>query len=135
MTIFGLGTDINSDWNFNGLTGDLILISDEENIIQAIINRLNTRLDFMSIYYSKYGSELYSFMGEVFDETLLKFMKIEVESTLKQDPRLQDVTVNLSYVGDGKIKLEIGNIYNEGSDLSLSLVLNENGEVAVDGSE
>ncbi|WP_407415818.1 hypothetical protein [Methanobrevibacter sp.] len=135
MSIYELGTDIRSDWSFNNLNGDLELTSNEDNIVQSIVNRLNTRLGFLELYYSNYGSELYSFMGELIDETLLKFVKIEVESTLKQDPRLQDATVEISYTGDGKIKLEIDNTYNEDSDLSLSLVLNETGEVTVDGSE
>lgn len=134
MSIYELGTDIKSDWNFNSITGDLELTSNEDNIIQAIINRLNTRLGFMDLYYSNYGSELHSFLGEIFDETLLKFMKIEVESTVKQDPRLQDATAEVSY-REGKIKLEINNTYTEDSDLSLSLVLNETGEVTLDGSE
>lgn len=131
MSIYGLGTDIRSDWSFNA-EGDLELISNEENIIQAIINRLNTRIGVMDLYYSNYGGDIHSFMGEVFDETLLKFMKIEVESTLKQDPRLQGVIVELIYE-EGQVKINISQEYNEDTDLSLSLVLNETGVVVVDG--
>lgn len=131
MSIYGLGMDIRSDWSFNA-EGDLELISNEENIIQAIINRLNTRIGVMDLYYSNYGGDLHSFMGEVFDETLLKFMKIEVESTLKQDPRLQGVIVELIY-DEGQVKINISQEYNEDTDLSLSLVLNETGVVVVDG--
>ena len=128
--IYDLGTDINTNWTFND-KGDLNLVTDNDNIIQSITNRLNSRLGSMDAYYYNYGSELSLMLGQKINERLLDFIKIETETTIKQDPRLQDTLITVDYDGDGKIIIELNNIYTDDSDLSASLVLTSDGVVII----
>lgn len=132
MEIYELGVDIKSDWEF--VDGDLILVSDIDNLTQSIANRLNTQIGTMSDFYNTYGSIVDEFVGKHSDKKTLSFLRIEIETTLKQDPRLSDVTVELEYIGNGAIRIDVTNIYNDDSDLTESFVLDKNGEVLIDGS-
>lgn len=132
MEIYELGVDFKSDFNF--VDGDLELVSGTDNLSQSIANRLNTQIGTMSEFYNTYGSILNDFIGNHSDETVLSFMQIEVETTLKQDPRLIDATVELNYESNGNVRIDVNNIYNDDSDLTASFVLDSNGEVLIDGS-
>lgn len=119
------GTDFDSSFSFEG--GDLTLVSDKENIIQSIANRINTNNGFFDLYYNEYGGVLQNFLGWKATEKTSEFIKIELTNILKQDPRLIDFELELNYLGNGKIRIQMLLNYNEDSDLSLSMVLSENG--------
>ena len=128
-----LGTDINSSWTFKD--GDLVLIENDENIAQSLANRLNNPLESMDLFYDEYGSYIGSFLGWKQSEETLSFMKMEIEKAISQDPRFIDSEVNLQYTGKGKVVGEINLRYDEDSDLSLSLVIDETGTVNVSNTE
>lgn len=127
-----IGADIKSTWEFND-KGDLMLVNDEENMVQSITNRLTCWLHSMDLYYNEYGSVLPSFLGWKKEEETLSFMKIEIENTLKQDPRMPEYDLNLRFDEDytGKVLMDLTLHYNDNSNLELSLVISEDGSINV----
>ena len=108
------GTDINSNWELTE-QGDLRLISDEENLAQAIINRLSCKLNSLDLYYNEYGSLLYGFLGWKRKEKTLEFIRIELGNRLNSDSRIKTYSIDLEY--------------NEDGDISINLLVNGNVEV------
>ena len=132
--ILEIGTDINSSWEFED--GDLKIVKQNENICQTIKNRLNTSYGTYDLYYGEYGSFLMKFLGWKRNEETLKFIEMEIINTLKQDVRLQNINVTLSYGDEGVINGNINIHFDEDTDLSLSLVLTNLGiEVGVDDGD
>ena len=123
MQLSDLGTDFNSNYEF--VDGDLKLISDTDNLAQSITNRLNTRLGEMSVFYNNYGSYLRTYMGDRKTDTLLQFLNVEVSTVLRQDPRLQDASVECSFDTDNKVIIYINASFDDETDLSLNLVMSE----------
>lgn len=126
-----LGTDIKMDWTFNE-NGDLNLVSNEENLVQSICNRLSCPEGSFDLYYGVYGSVFERFLGWRKRQETLEFMKIEIGNCLDQDPRIQDYDVELGFA-DKSVRVDLSINYGEDSDLSLSLVLNNEGVVVSDG--
>lgn len=141
VSINELGVDINSEWTLNE-KGDLELIPDEYNIIQSITNRLNIYFDTLNLFYETYGSTLRDFMGWVNNEETLEFINLEIEETLKQDPRYSDSEINSEYTGDGKIEITISISFSEDEEetdeeedgMTFNLLLGNDG-VTTNGSE
>lgn len=127
-----IGTDFKSNYEFKN--GDLILVSEEDNLNQAITNRLTTKNGSMSPYYNDYGSYLRDYFGSKKDKATLEFIRIECNLCLKQDPRLQEAKISTRYDDKGKIVIEIDDSFNDDTDLSLSLVMNEDTGVNIIGS-
>ena len=127
--IYEIGTDINSNWDFKD--GDLKLIDNKENLAQSIINRLNASYGSMELYYEDYGSIVSQFLGWKKSEETLRFIRLEILDSLKQDPRLNDIDVDVEYSSIGKIKIELLIKIFEEDDFSLSLTLSDDGGVEV----
>ena len=130
MQLSDLGCDFDSSYTF--VDGDLKLISDEENLVQSIANRLNTKLDSMGAYYYNYGTILRQYLGERKTQRTLDFLILEVTRTLNQDPRLQNIDVTAEYDVKG-VKIMVNVIYDEEYDLTLNLVLTEENGVDLIG--
>ena len=123
--IIELGTDISSTWEFS--KGDLVLVNHTDNMRQAIKNRLSCPLDYFN--YDDYGSDIHIYLGDRKNETTLNFLKIEIETRLIQDPRIQDFEV-ITYINDDeKIGIDINVNFDEDMDLSMSLVLTNEGVI------
>ena len=99
MADLNYGVDISREWNFQD--GDLILVSDEENVKQSIINRLNTLQGELAHIYNDYGSILQTFLGWRRVETTLAFIKLEVEKQLEAESRITGYTVDVSFAAEG----------------------------------
>ena len=127
-----LGTDFNSDYNFKD--GDILLVSEEDDIIQSVTNRLNTRLGSMDAFYNQYGSYLRTYLGSKRNDTLLRFIQVEINTVLRQDPRLQDATVECEYGNKGEVIVNINSLFDDDSDLTLSLVITEDYGVDISGN-
>lgn len=129
------GTDINKDWNFEN--GDLEIIKGSSNLGQAIVNRLRADTDTYDMFYNLYGGVLFEHMGDLNHPTIHEYIRIEIESILKQEPRIKDLTVtvdklNTNTVGvDLKVTMiqtnEVVN-YNLVLGDDSSIVINENNE-------
>lgn len=124
-----IGVDIKSEWLLNDY-GDLKLVQDEQNLIQAITNRFNCWLNGMDLFYLEYGSILSSFLGWKREDETLGFMKIEIENTLNQDPRITDYELNLEFNSDGGVDIHL-TIPVNGEDILVNLVISEDGTVSV----
>ena len=125
VDIAQIGTDIRSDWSFNE-HGDLELVSNTDNLSQAISNRLRTELDSL-FFYNQYGTLLESFNSWVNGERTLEFMKIEIENRLLQDPRLREYSVMVEYTGNGNVRVDIQVKLDKDEDYSTSLILTDSG--------
>lgn len=122
-----LGTDIHSSWNFKD--GDLTLITNDDNLVQATRNRLNTRLDSLEYFYTEYGSVLHRIHGWRKNETTLKFMEIALKDTLEQDPRYANFELNLELQSDKRVKVSVHVIYDDDTELDMDYILNTDGTV------
>ena len=122
-----LGTDIDSSWNFKD--GDLTLITNDENLVQATRNRLNTRANSVDYFYAEYGSVLHRFHGWRKNETTLKFMKIALTDCLEQDPRYADFDLGLELMPKGTIKISIRVTFDDNTELDMNYILNTDGSV------
>lgn len=129
--IVELGTDLNCNWEFKD--GDLQLVDNRANIKQSILNRLNCDYDSLDLFYYEYGSVLSNFLGWKHDDETLEFIRLEIEDTLNQEPRLTDFDVEVSYDKIGKVLIDLYIVFNDESDFSLSLVLEKDGEIVADG--
>lgn len=122
-----LGVDFNSSWEL--IDGDLVVVKNDTNLIQSIINRLNCEYDSLEDYYYEYGTNLSNFLGFKASKETLEFIKIEVTETLQQDPRINNFEVATEYNENNNVLIHLNLYFNEDSDLSVSLVLNEDGNV------
>jgi len=130
------GTDINKDWNF--VNGDLELIKSTSNLGQAIYNRLRADLDTYNMFYGLYGGNLFEHMGDLNHPTIHEYIRIEIESILKQEHRIKNlgVTVDKISINEVKVTLNITPIssneiveYNLVLGEDASITINENNEV------
>lgn len=123
--ILELGTDIDNNYMF--VDGDLKLVEYNDNLVQSIINRLNSPYGSYDLFYEGYGSFLLKFLGWKRNSKNLGFMEMEIMNTLLQDPRVQDLTVELSYGGKGTVNGELTVYFDEDTDLTMSFVVTGNG--------
>ena len=125
------GTDIKSDWSFTD--GDLNIVKDKINLSQAVVNRLKTDAGTYDIFYKNYGGNLFEEMGELNHPTIHEYIRIEVESILQQDPRINNVecTVNKTYSNGVTIDLKLTPV-TEDEVVELNLVWNEDSPILLD---
>ncbi|HET9807338.1 MAG: DUF2634 domain-containing protein [Deltaproteobacteria bacterium] len=84
----GLGSDL-----VVSPTGDLVIVSEETNLAQAIINRLRTiEGELYEIEHPTYGSRLYDFIGELNNNITRNRIRNYIKSTLMKEPRIKEIT-------------------------------------------
>lgn len=91
--------------------GDLKVISDEDNLIEANKRRLGCLFGETYIY-DDYGSELDTLLGLRKNDVNLNLIEQEVLNTLLQDGRNQEIQVNAEYTKNG-FKIDITVLYND----------------------
>ena len=124
--LYRLGTDINSSATFEN--GDLILATGKDNLVQAVLNRLNTDLDELDTFYeSDYGSVITGFLGWKATEDTLNYIQIELDNVLLQEPRILSHESTISYTGDGKINIDLTMTVTNGDVVETNLVLGDDG--------
>ena len=119
------GTDISNSWSFDE-HGDLLLVSNKDNVGQAISNRLRTQLNELDLFYAGYGSFLTQFLGWKKNDSTLEFMRLEIETRLAGDPRLKSYNVQLEYVDNG-VEININLVLDDGESYNGNFVLTDNG--------
>lgn len=123
------GTDINRDWSFNN--GDLVLVQDEDNLAQSIVNRVNCYQPRFDVYYNLYGGFLMEHLGSRRNDESLKFIKIELDSILEQEERVNEFESTLSYADDGSVKIDLTLTVND-ENVDLNLILSRDGVSVAD---
>ena len=124
--VYDFAIEVHSDWEF--IDGDLKLVSYDENLCQAIRNRLNTNLDELYLFYEDYGSVLSGFLGWKSNEETLSFIKLEVDNCLKNDSRLFNFNSEVTYNGKGVLEIKISVNY-QGIVKDFNYILNNDGLV------
>ena len=127
------GVDIDSSFQFHD--GDLLLAEYDENLVQAVINRLNTNLEELDLFYEDYGSIFTSFLGWRTTEETKEYMKTEIATVLRKEPRLSSFDINLEYTDIGTLKINLDLYTTDGSILESNLVLGADGIVEVETTE
>ena len=126
---YDLGVDIDSKWCF--VDGDLKLISYNDNMVQALTNRLNTNLNELDLFYEEYGSVFTQFLGWRGNDETICFIRTELETVLRQEPRLRNWEYNIEYTGNGILRVDLKLYPTLGSEINVELELTEEGTVEV----
>lgn len=112
------------DLTFNMINGDCELISEEENMLEACVRRLDTILD--TTLYLDYGSLLEGMLGMKRTDTNLQFINQTINESLMQDERITDCSVTSEYNGE-KI-ITHNTIVYEDNELSFDYEVSADGE-------
>ena len=130
-----IGTDINREWTMEN--GDLELVTEDENITQAIYNRLSCYQPLLEVYYENYGGFLRSYFGRKKNSETLGLIRIELETILDQEPRIEDYSLDLSVGDAGNVIISLSLLYSDLEDtVDLNLVLDNSGlELITDDEE
>lgn len=118
-----LGTDFK---NFEIKDGDLLLVSDTDNLAQACINRLSTPSNFYDWMYENYGGGLNSIFGMKNNSNSLEYLRIEIEHILQQDPRIKSISATCTKEMPNEVDVEL-DILTIGSDeiISMNLIITD----------
>jgi len=127
--LYELGVDIASSGTF--FDGDLVLKEYQDNIVQAVVNRLNTYTDELDIFYESYGSILQSYFGWRARPDTLAMMKVEIDAALSEEPRLLAWETELSYQGDGRLRIDMTLYPSLEESVEANLILNGSGLLEV----
>ena len=131
--LYDLGVDISSDLSFHD--GDLVLCKYEDNLVQSIVNRLNTDLDELDLFYEEYGSILTSFLGWKANDETISFIESELETVLKSDERLTAWEYDVTYNGDGKLTINLKLYPNMEYSIDVTLTVNNEGTITLEDEE
>ena len=121
--MINLGTDIQRNWEI--IDGDIQLVSDKNNLGQAILNRLLADKDFYNMFYLNYGSNISEYYGEKNNPNIKEYIRVEVETTLVQDPRIQGARCEVVSYTNEQIELRVTVLTYENDELSYNLVISE----------
>lgn len=122
---YDLGVDVDQSWSM--VDGDLKLVSYSDNLVQAISNRLNTGLNELDLFYTDYGSTFKGFLGWRGNDETTGFIKAELETVLKAEPRLANWSYEVNYLGNGTVRVDLRLVPVIGEIASVGLELNSNG--------
>jgi hypothetical protein len=85
------GTDVNRLWIPNS-KGDFALVSQIDNALQAIYNRVTIKLDeLLQLGYTNYGNQSNDLIGNTDIETTEQQIILYTQICLLQEPRIQDI--------------------------------------------
>lgn len=130
MATINLGTDIYREWSFTNR--DLDLVTNYGNIQQAVINRLNTDRDFYSIFYLRYGGNLFEHLGDLNHSTIHEYIRIEIEETLKQDPRIKNIECTVNKINAYSVECNLNILlFNNLDEVTLNLVIDANTGISI----
>ena len=130
---YELGVDLNSTLTFSN--GDINLTTYEDNLIQGVMNRLNTDLDELDLFYDEYGSILTRFLGWKANDETLGFIEAEIENTLENEPRLESSDATCTYNGEGQVMIQLNLYPITGDMVDTNMVLTTTGVVEIETDE
>ena len=131
--LYELGTDFDSGFKFND--GDLQIISYDENLVQSLVNRFNTQLNELDLFYNEYGSVLLDFLGWKANEDTLQFIQSEIETVLNSEERILSYEIEVNYEGNGKIKIDLTLYPAPDYSIDTTLIVDNEGVTEEEGEE
>ncbi len=72
-------------------TGDMLLVAGLNNAKQSIRNQILTEKGFYPSVDTEYGSEVYEILGEDIEEPTLEALKVYIQNTLLDNPRVNEI--------------------------------------------
>ena len=131
--LYECGIDIDSSLSFED--GDLKLSKYDDNLIQAVTNRLNTNLDELELFYEDYGSVITGFLGWPSNETTLEYIQTEINTVLGNEPRIVSYESNIEYLKNGLIRIGLAMTTSTEIVVETNLILNKDGTIEVETDE
>ena len=128
--LYELGVDINSSFSFHD--GDIQVAKYDENLVQAIANRLNTDLNELDLFYEEYGSVILGFLGWKGNDETISVIEAELETILKSEKRLMNWEYNVEYTGNGKVTIDLVLYPNLSYSINTTITLSEEGVEVVE---
>lgn len=118
-----LGVDIDQAWIMDG-EGDLVLVKYDDNVCQAIFNRLSCTMGNLDWVYNNYGSYIKEYIGKQNTPSVRESLRNECEKRLKKDPRLTDCEVDIVAYTEDAIGLHVtGFLDNIGKKMDEYLII------------
>lgn len=130
-TLYELGIDVKSSFTFHD--GDIQLVEYDENLVQSILNQLNTDLDELDLFYEDYGSVMLSFLGWKANEETLTLIQAELDTLLQSEERLDSWESEIKYTGNGKIQIDLRLHPNPEYTIETTFIVSDEG--VVEGEE
>ena len=131
--LYELGVDIRSDFTFEN--GDLKLSKYEENLVQAVTNRLTTNHDELNLFYEDYGSVLTGFFGWKANEETISYIQTEINIALSNEPRIISHESEVEYLKNGLIRINLTMTTSSEADIEANLILNKDGTIEIETDE
>jgi hypothetical protein len=101
------GTDIDSSWTANA-QGDFQTVSGTDNALQAIRNRLLTKLDeLIDFGYVSYGNRAIEIIGTTDLKTAEQLIKLYTTECLMQEPRVEEIPAINVVVSNSEFTCEV----------------------------
>ena len=130
--LYECGVDIDSSFTFKD--GDLVLAEYEDNLVQAIANRLNTDLGELDLFYDDYGSVITGFLGWKQSDAV-QYIKAELDNVLLKDPRIWQHESTVEYAGDGKLRINLTIYTNNENIIGTNMVITPDGVIEIETDE
>ena len=121
--IYELGIDFDSSFSFKDK--DLKIIQYDNNLVQAITNRLKTNLNELELFYEEYGSIMLNFLGWKRNNETLNFIKSGLETVLKSEERIISWEYEVGYTENGAVRIDLVLYPNPNYSIATTLQINE----------
>lgn len=115
------GVDYSSTGNVSN-TGDMLLVEGLDNAKQSIRNQILTEKGFYPSVDTDYGSEVYEVLGEDIEEPTLEALKIYIQNTLLDNPRVKEILdINPYWTIDRQliVMIKVGLVNGTEEDLNI----------------
>lgn len=115
------GADYSSTGNVSN-TGDMLLVEGLDNAKQSIRNQILTEKGFYPSVDTDYGSEVYEVLGEDIEEPTLESLKIYIQNTLLDNPRVKEILdINPYWTIDKQliVMIKVGLVNGTEEDLNI----------------
>lgn len=129
--LYELGVDINREWEFKD--GDLQLTYYDENMKQAIYNRLSCWLGSLDIFYINYGSELEKYLGYKNKNSVHEYIRLEIEKRIGYDPRVRNVECTVNKYNTHGVNVHLTLTFLNGDTFEDNFVIKINTEEIING--
>ena len=118
------GTDYAST-GFVTSDGDIGLVAELDNAVQAIRNRLLTRLGTYPNIDTEYGSEIHNILGEKLNNETISELEVYIQDCMLEEPRVYEITsLDITVIDKDNLRLQLQLQLVDGSDVGFEETIN-----------
>jgi len=118
------GTDYAST-GFVTSDGDIGLVAELDNAVQAIRNRLLTRLGTYPNIDTEYGSEIHNILGEKLNNETISELEVYINDCMLEEPRVYEITsLDITVIDKDNLRLQLQLQLVDGSDVGFEETIN-----------